>query len=85
MARVDWVDFYPLNPDIAYKDCTQSIGYNVTISSPNMHAQCLEWLKDALKPGGRVLDVGSGSGYLCAAFYEMMEKQGTVVGIEHIQ
>ena len=50
-----------------------------------MHAQCLEWLKDALKPGGRALDVGSGSGYLCAAFYEMMEKQGTVVGIEHIQ
>lgn len=32
-----------------------------------------------------MLDVGSGSGYLCAAFYEMMDKQGTVIGIEHIQ
>ena len=38
-----------------------------------------------LKPVARVLDVGSGSGYLCAAFYEMMDKQGTVIGIEHIQ
>ena len=60
-----------------------------------MHAFCLvrnillpfsqEWLKDALKPNGRALDVGSGSGYLVAAFYEMMDKQGKVVGIEHMQ
>ncbi len=38
-----------------------------------------------LKPNARALDVGSGSGYLVAAFYEMMDKQGKVVGIEHIQ
>lgn len=35
-------------------------------------------------PGCRVLDVGCGSGYLCAAFYEMMEGKGKIVGIEHI-
>jgi protein-L-isoaspartate(D-aspartate) O-methyltransferase len=29
-----------------------------------MHAIALEYLKDYLKPGNRVLDVGSGSGYL---------------------
>ena len=29
-----------------------------------MHATCLELLKDHLRPGARVLDVGSGSGYL---------------------
>ena len=84
MKQVDRADFYPLNPERAYEDCPQTIGYNVTISAPHMHAFCLEWLKDVLKPGGRVLDVGSGSGYLCAAFYEMMDRQGTVVGIEHI-
>jgi protein-L-isoaspartate(D-aspartate) O-methyltransferase len=38
-----------------------------------MHAFCLEWLADSLLPGNKVLDVGSGSGYLCAAFYEMMD------------
>jgi protein-L-isoaspartate(D-aspartate) O-methyltransferase len=40
-----------------------------------------------LKPGSKVLDVGSGSGYLCAAFYELVktpEKRTYVVGIEHI-
>ncbi len=42
----------------------QSIRYNATISAPHMHAYALEYLKDHLKPGNRVLDVGCGSGYL---------------------
>jgi protein-L-isoaspartate(D-aspartate) O-methyltransferase len=42
----------------------QSINYNATISAPHMHAYALEYLKDFLKPGGRVLDIGAGSGYL---------------------
>ena len=53
-----------------------------------MHAYCLEWLHQKLKPGSKVLDVGCGSGYLTAAFYEMVKddkSEGTrVVGIEHI-
>ena len=53
-----------------------------------MHAYCLEWLISKLTPGSKVLDVGSGSGYTCAAFYEMVKNSdpGTqVVGIEHIE
>ena len=42
----------------------QGIDYGATISAPHMHAMALEYLKDYLKPGNKVLDVGSGSGYL---------------------
>ena len=60
----------------------------MVISAPNLHAHILELLSDVLKPGGKVLDVGSGTGILCAAFYEAVKSdknEGTqVVGIDHI-
>ena len=56
-----------------------------------MHAHVLELVSDKLQPGGKVLDVGSGTGVLCAAFYEMVktdkddkEHSTWVVGIEHM-
>lgn len=42
-------------------------------------------MRDHLQTAKRVLDVGSGSGYLCAAIHRMMKNsEGTIVGIEHI-
>jgi len=84
--------------EIAYKDHPLGIGANATISAPHMHAMCLELSREYLKDSedgrgnGRVLDVGSGSGYLVACFAEMLlasssSKEGAgnvVVGIEHI-
>ena len=60
----------------------------MVISAPHLHAHILELVSDVLKPGAKVLDVGSGTGILCAAFYECVKTNqnlGTqVVGIEHI-
>ena len=51
-----------------------------------MHAYAMEQLQTKLVPGARVLDVGCGSGYLCAAFYEMTQQKGVanVVCMEHV-
>ncbi len=81
MAKVDRGEFSRQSP---YVDSPQSIGHGVTISAPHMHAYALELLKDRLQPGMRVLDVGSGSGYLTACFALMVGPGGTVVGIEHV-
>ena len=48
----------------------------------------MEWCQSRLNKAAKVLDVGCGSGYLCASFYEMVKddsKNTNVVGIEHIQ
>jgi protein-L-isoaspartate(D-aspartate) O-methyltransferase len=56
-----------------------------------MHASAAESLLPYLNPGSRVLDVGSGSGYLTAVLAEIVfrdnggEKGAKVIGLEHIQ
>ena len=82
MIQVDRADFAPKNP---YQDYSQPIPCNTVISKPVIHAYTLEALKDFLKPGNKVLDVGTGSGYLTLAMSKMMNDQGCVIGIEHIK
>lgn len=53
------------------------------------HAHAVENLLAFLKPGARVLDVGSGSGYLSAVLHHLVDGPGAaaesrVVAIEHI-
>lgn len=95
LSSVDRVDFVREgSEELAYYDSPISIGYNVTISAPHMHAFALETLKDKLKTAKRCLDVGSGTGYLTLAFAKMMlhhqkldvGEPGEVVsyGVEHI-
>ncbi|CAF0956821.1 unnamed protein product [Didymodactylos carnosus] len=82
MLETDRIDF---STDRLYQDSPQPIGFNVTISAPHMHAYALEMLKDKLIPGAKVLDVGSGSGFLTACMARMVQGNGgKVIGIEHI-
>ncbi|XP_052768672.1 protein-L-isoaspartate(D-aspartate) O-methyltransferase-like isoform X2 [Mya arenaria] len=82
MKAVDRKHFCRHNP---YADSPQSIGYQVTISAPHMHAHALELLSDHLKEGSKALDVGSGSGYLTACMAIMVGSSGKAVGIDHIK
>eukprot|EP00215_Chloropicon_roscoffensis_P008364 CAMPEP_0197505278 /NCGR_PEP_ID=MMETSP1312-20131121/4080_1 /TAXON_ID=464262 /ORGANISM="Genus nov. species nov., Strain RCC2335" /LENGTH=236 /DNA_ID=CAMNT_0043052213 /DNA_START=117 /DNA_END=828 /DNA_ORIENTATION=- len=77
--------YYARDRQTAYVDAPQAIGSAATISAPHMHAYCLELMRDSLKPGNRVLDVGSGSGYLTAVMAHMVRGEGGLaVGLEHI-
>lgn len=83
MKAVDRVDFV-LTKSEAYEDSPQPIGFNATISAPHMHGHCLTLLESHLAPGNRVLDVGSGSGYLTAVMAMMVSPSGLTIGVEHI-
>ncbi|KAF9788314.1 protein-L-isoaspartate O-methyltransferase [Thelephora terrestris] len=88
MKKVDRAN-YVLDKREAYEDAPQRIGHGATISAPHMHAHASEYLLTYLQPGSKVLDVGSGSGYLTAIFHHLVspgdgQPAGKVVGIDHI-
>lgn len=82
MKGVDRAHYAPAAP---YQDSPQPLGHRATISAPHMHANACESLLPYLRPGSRVLDIGSGSGYLTHVLAELVKPGGTVVGVEHIQ
>lgn len=92
-AKVDRVNYCP-HPYSAYEDSPQSIGHGATISAPHMHASACESLLPFLHPNARVLDIGSGSGYLTHVLAKLVagtsdedkiQPGGKVTGIDHIQ
>ncbi|KAK3302977.1 protein-L-isoaspartate O-methyltransferase [Chaetomium strumarium] len=85
--RVDRAHYAPSFP---YDDSPQPIGHAATISAPHMHACAVEHLLPYIVPteqnrAPRVLDIGSGSGYLTHVLAELVGDGGTVVGVEHIK
>jgi len=80
MLKINRKDFV-VKSEEAFRDKPSQIGFGATISAPHMHAWALEKLKDHILDK-TVLDVGSGSGYLCVAFAELGAQK--VVGIDHV-
>ena len=77
MARVPRELFVP-EPvrDRAYDDAALPIGGDQTISQPYMVARICEAL--AVRPGDRVLDVGTGSGYQAAVLAQLGQEVHTI-------
>jgi protein-L-isoaspartate(D-aspartate) O-methyltransferase len=66
--------------DGAYIDTPLPIGHGQTISAPSMIAIMLEKLD--FRPGQRVLEIGSGSGYNAVLLHEMVERR--VITVERL-
>jgi len=81
MLRVDRAHYAPGSP---YRDSPEPIGFHATISAPHMHASAAESLLPYLNSTSKVLDVGSGSGYLTHVLANLVEPGGKVVGVDHI-
>jgi protein-L-isoaspartate(D-aspartate) O-methyltransferase len=105
MLAVDRAHYCPpSSPIAAYEDSPQPIGHGATISAPHMHAAACEALLPYLDrrklgdTGVRILDIGSGSGYLTHVLANIVfgpsspsdtttttSANSKVVGIDHIK
>ena len=82
--KVKREDFIPANlKNRAYEDAALPLGFGQTISQPYTIATTLSLLE--LKPGLRVLEVGSGCGYVQALLSNIVGKKGKIFGIEIIK
>ena len=69
--------------NLSYDDAALPIGHNQTISQPYTIATMLSVLY--LREGQKVLEIGSGSGYVLALLSEIVGSKGQVSGIEIIK
>jgi protein-L-isoaspartate(D-aspartate) O-methyltransferase len=77
MGRVPRHELVPEdNRSLAYADMPLPIGYGQTISQPHIVAVMTEQLD--LKPAGRVLEIGTGSGYQAAVLAELVAEVCTI-------
>lgn len=84
MRRAPRADYLPEQVRAqAREDRPLSIGDDVTNSQPSTVRIMLELLD--VRPGHRVLDVGSGSGWTTAILAELVGSSGEVVGVELIE
>jgi len=82
-SKIKRVDFLPEDiKDLAEEDTALSIGFGQTISQPQVVAFMLELLES--KPGEKILDIGSGSGWTTALLAEIVGKKGKVFALETI-
>jgi len=81
MAKVPREEFVPIEARVdAYEDGPLPIGYDQTISQPYIVAFMTEQLRP--KPGDRVLEIGSGSGYQAAILAGLVANVYTIEIVE---
>ena len=83
-SNVNREDFMPGNVKaMAYEDTALPIGHGQTISQPYTIAIMLSLLD--LKQGQKVLEIGSGCGYVLALLSEIVGENGKVYGMEVVK
>jgi protein-L-isoaspartate(D-aspartate) O-methyltransferase len=82
--KVNREDFLPENfKKLAYEDIALPLTHDQTMSQPSTIALSLSLLK--IKENHKVLEIGSGCGYVLALLSEIVGEKGKVYGVEIVE
>jgi protein-L-isoaspartate(D-aspartate) O-methyltransferase len=83
---IDRADFIPLeHQGSAYMDKEIDIGYGCILNKPTDIAQILQFLDPKPKQGNRVLEIGTGSGYVTALLGIACGANAKIITLERVQ
>jgi protein-L-isoaspartate(D-aspartate) O-methyltransferase len=83
-SHVNRIEFVPSDMELQSDiDIPLSIGYGQTISQPTTVAIMMELLDP--RPGQKILDIGSGSGWTTALLSCIVGKEGKVIALETVK
>lgn len=84
LHKVDRGDFVPEEVmSEAYNDKRVDIGFNQTMAKPTIATYMIELLSP--KPGSRVLDIGTGTGWSAALISHIIGNEGKLFSLERLQ
>jgi len=84
--KTSQIDCYKDGPNFIASKNNNNTGDESVISAPVLHLHSIYHLLEKLKPGNRILDIGSGSGYLTACYGHLLNVSNNdnskVIGLE---
>uniref|UniRef100_A0A8D8Q8Q5 protein-L-isoaspartate(D-aspartate) O-methyltransferase n=2 Tax=Cacopsylla melanoneura TaxID=428564 RepID=A0A8D8Q8Q5_9HEMI len=84
LHKVDILHYVPPDKPCFLLDIQTQLEYGAYIEHPSLILTYLSLIEPHLKPNSRVLEIGSGSGYLTNLISELMNCTGQVIGVEHV-
>ncbi|KAI5745109.1 hypothetical protein M8J76_008277 [Diaphorina citri] len=84
LRKVNVLTFVPPDETCFLLDIQTPIKYGAFIENPSLILTYLSIIQPHLNENSKVLEIGSGSGYLTNMISELMNSTGQVIGIEHV-
>ncbi|XP_008473599.1 protein-L-isoaspartate(D-aspartate) O-methyltransferase-like [Diaphorina citri] len=84
-SKVDRGHFVHHLEDEPYGFMARKLGRGIYMEKPHLQARIIELLEPKIQEGAKVLDIGSGSGFMSCVFAELVGKTGRVFGVEHMR
>uniref|UniRef100_A0A8D8SKS6 protein-L-isoaspartate(D-aspartate) O-methyltransferase n=1 Tax=Cacopsylla melanoneura TaxID=428564 RepID=A0A8D8SKS6_9HEMI len=81
--KVRRADFINVKPYHGFSNIPYAFDNQVTMETPSYISMCLEQLVDVIHNGSRVLDIGSGQGYMATCLAHLVGPHGKVYALEH--
>lgn len=82
LRSVDRNMFFNIKPEPLPEESPMDLAMSSPLAGIQLCGLALEWLGNFMRPGGKVMTIGTENGYLCVCMAKFMKMNCQIVGIE---